>query len=152
MIPQIPQFNEISKETSVITNFLLLDENWKNLSIYLKSLNDNLGSVITESLINSIIEAIKNNINQYKKVLPISYNMNISESVNIDEFVVTKISDNNIKIEKYNSPNWETTPLIIQCHLTNTSQVVRPTIIKLQGFISILFDEKISDNFTVIFI
>ena len=54
----VPEFNEVDKLKSTLSNFLLLDENWKNLKLFLDNLLGDLSSLLDDSIIQQIMNYI----------------------------------------------------------------------------------------------
>jgi predicted acylesterase/phospholipase RssA len=153
-IPIVPEFNKTDKNSTVITNFMLQQENWENLRKFLEALIANLGDVITTDLLDSIIDTIFSNLNQYKKNIVVEpYNMTdgqqLSFTIGSEVYYILKMSSQSFRITKDSPEVWNTHNLIIQVSLIDDLLVqntaITPLIKKFENYFEIHFDSSVND-------
>lgn len=165
---QIPDFKTTDDNRSVLSNFKLLSRNWEDLKTYLEALTTNISDLVSHDIIQSIINQIILNINQYKNVLTISSIQIIGSTVVIqsgtENYSVERIDASTFKIFKSNDVNinqWNTIPVIININRTDTGDVIHPIITKNvgngtvpagAGAFQIVFNSPVDFDFNCVFI
>lgn len=147
----IPEFNEVSKLKSVLSNFLLLDENWKNLRKFLEALMGNLSELLDESIIEQITENIINQIQSFKSKIPFVYTYDVGYEVIVGKYKITKLSTQSLSVEMIDVPDWNTENLIIQVS-TEDGEVLYPVITKTEGMFTVEFTEDFYTDLIILFI
>lgn len=147
----IPEFNEVSKLKSVLSNFLLLDENWKNLRKFLEALMGNISELLDDSIIEQITENITNQIQSFKSKIPFVYTYDVGYEVIVGKYKVTKTSSNSLSVEMIDVPDWNTENLIVQVS-TKDGEVLYPVINKLAGMFTVEFTEDFYTDLVILFI
>jgi hypothetical protein len=165
---KIPEIQIVDDNKTILSNFKLLSQNWENLKEYLRYLSENFNDLISEDVIQSILDKIILNINQYKFIISINKDQIIGDVVQFNtantNFSVKRIDATSFQISKTNdtgSNQWNTIPLIINVHRTDTRDVIYPIITKNvgngsappgAGAFKITFSNPVEFNFTCVFI
>ena len=165
---QIPEFQIVDDNKSILSNFKLLSQNWLDLKKYLQSLSGNFADSLSEDIIQSIVDQIILNINQYKNVIPIYKNQAIGNTTQVNtsntNYLVKRTNENAFQISKssdVNTNQWDTCPLIINVHRTDNGDLIYPIISKNvgngnipqgAGAFKITFSNPIDFDFTCVFI
>ena len=168
MIPQIPEFQKTDDNKSILSNLKLLSRNWEELKLFLEALLPNLSDILSDEVIQSILDKINININQYKNILPIKGTQVVDSIVQIaggtTNYSVKRIDDSTFQIFKSDDLSmnkWDTSPIIININRTDTGDVIYPIITKNvgsgsvpkgAGAFKITFNSPIDFDFTCVFI
>ena len=124
----VPEFGKIDNNKSVLSNFKILDQNWENLKKYLIKLEEEIGSISQEIDLETLIQSVLENINSKKIKFELNPNINESTpSVNGVDYILTKISNDTMQIERTNDV-WDLSQALFQCKVKLTGEVVYPNI------------------------
>lgn len=151
-IIHIPEFNEVDKVKSTLSNFLLLDENWKNLRKFLYALLGDLSSLLDDSIIQQIIESIMNRIQEFKVKLNFVYTVDVDYESIQGKYRVTKTSDRTLRVAFPDKPEWDTTSLMIQVYDKSSGEILYPIITKRTGSFDIEFTNQFYSDLIILFI
>lgn len=148
----VPEFNEIDKLKSTLSNFLLLDENWKNLKLFLDALLGDLSSLLDDSIIQQIIESIMDRIQEFKTKLNFVYTVDVDYESIQGKYSITKTSDRTLRIAFPDKPEWDTSYLIIQVYDKSSGEILYPIITKRTGSFDIEFTNQFYSDLIILFI
>lgn len=124
----IPEFGKTDNNKSVLSNFKILDQNWKKLKKYLAHLEQEIGDISHEIDLETLIQSVLDNINSKKMKFELDPNINESTpSVNGVDYRLTKIDNDTIQISRINS-DWDLSQALFQCKSKVTGEVVYPNI------------------------
>ena len=129
--PVIPSFGKIDGNKSVLSNFKILDQNWEKLKKYLQSLQQEIGEIIHDIDLNTLIQTVLENISSVK--MKFELNPNITEEtqiVNNITYKLEKIDNDTIQISRIDAsaPAWNLSQSLFQCKEKINGNVVYPNI------------------------
>ncbi len=147
-------FTEISTQSSLKSNILILFRNFVNLQIYLSKLKAYVkyvnGLIDVEYLIIQILNRFQTNkINLL--IDSTALNSINHQIVNSISYKIERISDYEIEITNDTDENWITDNLIVQIK-TFEGMIVYPVIATFNKKIKIFFADKIAINYNVFFL
>lgn len=148
----VPEFNEVDKLKSTLSNFLLLDENWKNLKLFLDTFLGDISSLLDDSIIQQIIDSIMERIQEFKIKLNFVYTVDIGYESIQGKYAVTKESDRSLLVTYPDKPEWDTTPLIVQVYDKSSGEIIYPIIRKATGRVTIEFTNVFYSDLTILMI
>lgn len=149
------ELSDINNESSEKTNFYVVQRNSNRLlnwSIQLKNFLTVLNQKIQTA---EIFKNILPLLNSSKSFIDLNYSLVVGfseiQTINSEEFLITRIDDYTISIEKNNQLNWDTLALIIQ--VKNVFGLIEnPEIITYNNKIIIKFSTIIDMNHKLLFI
>jgi hypothetical protein len=148
----IPEFNEVDKLKSTLSNFLLLDENWKNLKLFLESFLGDISSLLDDSIIQQIIDSIMERIQEFKIKLNFVYTVDVDYESIQGKYKVTKESDRSLSVTYPDKPDWDTSFLMVQVYDKSSGEILYPIIRKSVGSVEIEFTNEFYSDLTILMI
>lgn len=148
----VPEFNEVDKLKSTLSNFLLLDENWKNLKLFLDTLLGDLSSLLDDSIIQQIMDSIMERIQEFKTKLNFVYTLDIGYQSIQGKYAVTKTSDRSLSVTYPDKPEWDTSAFIVQVYDKSTGEIIYPIVTKVVGGLNIEFTNPFYSDLIILMI
>jgi hypothetical protein len=146
-LPQIPDFKFSDLERSTLSNFKTQDTNWEELIEFLKKLLPFFDQVDIGKLIAEVLK----NIQTTKIKLTISHALPIGASTVINDYTISRITNNSFEITNNVVGNsWNTSQTFVDIVDSSSLQVIRPIVTKNLGKLIITFNSNIENDFFIV--
>ena len=128
---KLPTINPINPDAGTLSNFLLCQENFENVNVFLTNMSEYIVELIGSAVIDDIKEDVIDNLQKMKHRISYNATRDIGLPENQNGYVWCKVNDTTIQIFKDGVQNWDTRFLMFQVQ-TSQHHVIYPIINKEQ--------------------